>query len=264
MASLALRSLGRLAIAAAISLCLSGAHAVETTNVMIDNFTFEPAQLTVKVGSTVTWKNRDDIPHTVVSAGKFKWRETDAFIGRVAAYQYLREEIIEMVGQEAYDQMVTLLERLYDHLVAGGIFIFDVVTPEGFRQASTAPPHVHDFDGNTMIAGLGVTGDMATWDIRIFEHAGADRHAFVADHHLGTGDEMLHRVARLAAEGAEGVARRVLAATGEMADRAQQAVLDDAHAGDYSRRCRRALIPTLGSAAPCWVGGRRAIYPPGW
>ena len=71
MASPALRSLGRLAIAAAISLCLSGAHAVETTNVMIDNFTFEPAQLTVKVGSTVTWKNRDDIPHTVVSAGKF-------------------------------------------------------------------------------------------------------------------------------------------------------------------------------------------------
>jgi len=56
MASLALRSLGRLAIAAAISLCLSGAHAVETTNVMIDNFTFEPAQLTVKVGTTVTWK----------------------------------------------------------------------------------------------------------------------------------------------------------------------------------------------------------------
>ena len=77
MASLALRSLGRLAIAAAISLCLSGAHAVETTNVMIDNFTFEPAQLTVKVGSTVTWKNRDDIPHTVVSAGKFRSKTMD-------------------------------------------------------------------------------------------------------------------------------------------------------------------------------------------
>ena len=77
MASLALRSLGRLAIAAAISLCLSGAHAVETTNVMIDNFTFEPAQLTVKVGTTVTWKNRYDIPHTVVSAGKFRSKTMD-------------------------------------------------------------------------------------------------------------------------------------------------------------------------------------------
>ena len=77
MASPALRSLGRLAIAAAISLCLSGAHAVETTNVMIDNFTFEPAQLTVRVGTTVTWKNRDDIPHTIVSAGKFRSKTLD-------------------------------------------------------------------------------------------------------------------------------------------------------------------------------------------
>jgi plastocyanin len=82
MTSVALRGLGirnlgiRLAIAAAIALYLSGAHA-EETNVMIDNFTFEPAQLTVKVGTTVVWKNRDDIPHTVVSAGKFRSKTMD-------------------------------------------------------------------------------------------------------------------------------------------------------------------------------------------
>jgi len=35
--------------------------------VKIDNFTFEPQTLTVKAGTTVTWTNRDDIPHTVVS-----------------------------------------------------------------------------------------------------------------------------------------------------------------------------------------------------
>jgi plastocyanin len=29
----------------------------------IDNFTFNPATLTVKAGTTVTWTNRDDIPH---------------------------------------------------------------------------------------------------------------------------------------------------------------------------------------------------------
>lgn len=35
--------------------------------VKIDNFTFTPATLTVPVGAQVTWTNRDDIPHTVVS-----------------------------------------------------------------------------------------------------------------------------------------------------------------------------------------------------
>src|SRR5271167_1508144 len=38
-----------------------------TAEVKIDNFSFGPATLTVAVGTTVTWTNRDDIPHTVVS-----------------------------------------------------------------------------------------------------------------------------------------------------------------------------------------------------
>ena len=29
----------------------------------IDNFTFNPQSVTVKAGTTVTWTNRDDIPH---------------------------------------------------------------------------------------------------------------------------------------------------------------------------------------------------------
>jgi len=35
--------------------------------VKIDNFSFGPQTVTVPVGATVTWINRDDIPHTVVS-----------------------------------------------------------------------------------------------------------------------------------------------------------------------------------------------------
>ena len=35
--------------------------------VTIDNFVFEPGRLTVKAGTTVTWTNRDDIPHTVAA-----------------------------------------------------------------------------------------------------------------------------------------------------------------------------------------------------
>jgi plastocyanin len=38
-----------------------------TADVRIDNFSFGPTTLTVTVGTTVTWTNRDDIPHTVVS-----------------------------------------------------------------------------------------------------------------------------------------------------------------------------------------------------
>jgi amicyanin len=34
--------------------------------VVIDNFSFSPTPLTVKVGTTVTWANHDDMPHSVV------------------------------------------------------------------------------------------------------------------------------------------------------------------------------------------------------
>ena len=47
-------------------------------DVKIDNFTFGPPQVTVPVGATVTWLNRDDIPHTVVSSDKvFKSKVMD-------------------------------------------------------------------------------------------------------------------------------------------------------------------------------------------
>ena len=51
-----------------------------TADVKVDNFSFGPATLTVAVGTTVTWTNRDDTPHTVVSADsvfKSKVLDTD-------------------------------------------------------------------------------------------------------------------------------------------------------------------------------------------
>jgi plastocyanin len=38
--------------------------------VKIENFTFAPQNLTVKIGTTVTWDNEDDIPHTIASSTK--------------------------------------------------------------------------------------------------------------------------------------------------------------------------------------------------
>ena len=49
-----------------------------TAAVKIDNFVFGPQTLTVPVGTTVTWTNNDDIPHTSVSTeGVFKSKVLD-------------------------------------------------------------------------------------------------------------------------------------------------------------------------------------------
>jgi len=46
----------------------TGAHAV-----VVDNFSFAPAMASVPVGTVITWTNRDDVPHTIVSTEqKFK------------------------------------------------------------------------------------------------------------------------------------------------------------------------------------------------
>jgi amicyanin len=41
-----------------------------TNRVRIDNFSFTPKTLTVQSGTTVTWINQDDVPHTVTSTDK--------------------------------------------------------------------------------------------------------------------------------------------------------------------------------------------------
>jgi plastocyanin len=47
-------------------------------SVTIDNFTFTPKEITISKGTTVTWINRDDVPHTVVSTDKkFKSKALD-------------------------------------------------------------------------------------------------------------------------------------------------------------------------------------------
>src|ERR1700745_633153 len=48
------------------------------TEVNIDQFTFYPKRITVKAGTTVTWTNEDDVPHTIVSSSKvFKSKALD-------------------------------------------------------------------------------------------------------------------------------------------------------------------------------------------
>jgi plastocyanin len=77
---------GSLATVMVLALALSAASPGVTAqtpqpaiaDVKVDNFSFGPATLTVAVGTTVTWTNRDDIPHTVVSTEKvFKSKVLD-------------------------------------------------------------------------------------------------------------------------------------------------------------------------------------------
>ena len=61
------------AVAAAMALQPSSASGQDTksapTEVRVDNFSFTPDTLNVPANSTVTWTNKDDIPHGIAATG---------------------------------------------------------------------------------------------------------------------------------------------------------------------------------------------------
>jgi plastocyanin len=75
------RFAGKVLIAAALlgALCFRAyARQGAAPEIKIDNFSFTPATITVTAGTTVSWINRDDIPHTIASDGKeFKSKALD-------------------------------------------------------------------------------------------------------------------------------------------------------------------------------------------
>jgi plastocyanin len=77
-------NLGAMLLMAA-SADLQVAQAQESNAIVIKNFMFSPMALTVKTGSTVTWKNLDGEPHTVVNdAGLFR----SAALDQNESYQF--------------------------------------------------------------------------------------------------------------------------------------------------------------------------------
>jgi plastocyanin len=50
-----------------LAAALGGVKAQDANTIVMKNFDFSPMMLTVKAGTTVTWKNLDGEPHTVVS-----------------------------------------------------------------------------------------------------------------------------------------------------------------------------------------------------
>jgi len=95
------------ALAAARGVAASPQQAT-TAEVKIDNFSFGPATLTVAPGTTVTWINHDDIPHTVVSTDsvfKSKVLDTDEKFSftftKAGTYPYFCSIHPKMTGQVA-------------------------------------------------------------------------------------------------------------------------------------------------------------------
>ena len=79
-----IKSRSRVATAFGIVLVVAAAtfaaRSAPATNpeVDIDQFTFLPQRITVKAGTTVTWSNEDDVPHTIASSSKlFKSKALD-------------------------------------------------------------------------------------------------------------------------------------------------------------------------------------------
>ena len=78
-------SMARGMLVAALASGFTVAHAQDANSVVIKGFMFSPMSLTIKAGSTVTWKNLDGEPHTVVNdAGIFH----SAALDENDTYQY--------------------------------------------------------------------------------------------------------------------------------------------------------------------------------
>jgi plastocyanin len=98
-----------LAAAAAVALgaaALTSAVAASPATVTIDNFDFSPMTLTVAAGTTVTWTNNDDIPHTVRAVdGSFHSKAMDTAdsysftFAKPGVYSYFCSVHPKMVGK---------------------------------------------------------------------------------------------------------------------------------------------------------------------
>lgn len=76
------------------------------TEVKVDNFTFAPQTVTVPVNSTVTWVNKDDIPHVIAANdGSFKSKALDTdqkfsyTFSKAGTYAYYCSIHPKMVGK---------------------------------------------------------------------------------------------------------------------------------------------------------------------
>lgn len=96
-----------IAIALLGALCAGGfAQQSTSAEIKIDNFSFTPTTISVASGTTVTWINRDDIPHKVAGTNdefKSKVLDTDEkfsyTFSKTGTYSYFCSLHPKMTGQ---------------------------------------------------------------------------------------------------------------------------------------------------------------------
>lgn len=107
------RAVRRFAVVAAVAgvlglaaITAAAAAGPAATAISIDNFTFSPPTLTVAAGTTITWTNHDDIPHTVRAVdGSFHSKAMDSDDGysftfaKPGVYSYFCSIHPKMVGK---------------------------------------------------------------------------------------------------------------------------------------------------------------------
>jgi len=96
-----------LMFAAALAAAASPA-AAKTVNVDIRNYMFMPMTVTIAEGDTITWTNRDQIPHTVAEKNKL-FRSAALDTGDTYSHTF------DKAG--AYDYFCTLHPQMFAHVV---------------------------------------------------------------------------------------------------------------------------------------------------
>lgn len=93
---------------AAVTLAVSASPALAVQSSSIAGFQFEPTPLTVTVGETVTWTNKDAVAHTVTASGKqfdsgklaagksfsFTFKSAGTYLYTCTLHPYMKGEVI--------------------------------------------------------------------------------------------------------------------------------------------------------------------------
>jgi SAM-dependent methyltransferase len=75
----------------------------------------------------------------------------------------------------SFDGWLEVFDRVHEHLVEGGLFIFDVNTIGRLRALGHQHPYLQDFGEHTLIMNITPTeGDVWLWEVKIFEHIAED------------------------------------------------------------------------------------------